>query len=160
ERLPSILGTPSPGERAGAETFDGAGEVAVFPGDLPDDAQDLFDPDKMPFTGLTAGEGQDVDYRFVRFRPRALERSETGEPALPPHRPRPRAALPAGGPPRMSAEHRKPAAFRLDDPQVVVAAREGDDAEAHARPRRAKLLVTPAPEPALPAVIAPAPRRR
>jgi putative membrane protein len=60
----------------------------------------------------------------------------------------------------MSAEHRKPAAFRLDDPQVVVAARDDDSDDPHARPRRGKVLVTPAPEPQLPAVIAPAPRRR
>jgi len=60
-------------------------------------------------------------------------------------------------------DHRKPAAFRLDDPHVVVAPRDRDDAEPQARARRAKVLVTPAPEtPSLPAVVPPAvrPRRR
>jgi hypothetical protein len=37
EKLPSILGTPAPGEIAGGETFDGNTEVATFPGDLPAD---------------------------------------------------------------------------------------------------------------------------
>jgi predicted YcjX-like family ATPase len=83
ERLPSILGTPAAGEHAGVETFDGASDIAVFPGDLPDEAQDLFDPAKAPFRGLTAGAAQDADYRFLRFRPPALEAADAGEPALP-----------------------------------------------------------------------------
>jgi uncharacterized protein len=83
DRLPSILGTPSPGERAGLDTFDGASEVAVFPGDLPDDAQGLFDLDGKAFRGLTAGEAHAADYRFLRFRPPAVTALAAGEPALP-----------------------------------------------------------------------------
>jgi len=83
DRLPSILGTPATGEHAGTQTFDGATDVAVFPGDLPDDAQNLFDPDQAPFKGLTAGTEQEADYRFLRFRPPALETAGPGEPALP-----------------------------------------------------------------------------
>jgi predicted YcjX-like family ATPase len=83
ERLPSILGTPSPGERAGADTFDGASEVAVFPGDLPDDTDALFGPDGAAFRGLTAGDPLAADYRFLRFRPPAVAARQTGEPALP-----------------------------------------------------------------------------
>jgi len=54
---------------------------------------------------------------------------------------------------------RKPAAFRLDDPQVVVAPRDGDD---DTRTRRgATVLVTSAPEtPTLPAVIPSVPPRK
>jgi len=55
---------------------------------------------------------------------------------------------------------RRPAAFRLDDPQVVVAPADVADDE---RPsaRGAQVLVTPAPDaPALPAVIPAAPRKR
>jgi len=37
DKLPSILGTPSPGESANGEIFDGETEVATFPGDLPAD---------------------------------------------------------------------------------------------------------------------------
>ena len=71
ERLPSIVGTPSRGERAGRETFDGANEVAVFPGDLPDDAEGLFGMGEG-FRGLTAGEPHAADYRFLNFRPPAV----------------------------------------------------------------------------------------
>ncbi|MCZ8315151.1 YcjX family protein [Phreatobacter sp.] len=60
ESLPCIVGTPLPGERAGAETFTGTEEVAVFPGALPADPTILFD-------GPDAFRGE--DYRFVRFLP-------------------------------------------------------------------------------------------
>ena len=52
--------TTVPGERAGAETFTGTEEVAVFPGALPADPAALFD-------GPDAFRGE--DYRFVRFLP-------------------------------------------------------------------------------------------
>src|SRR5438128_387814 len=42
DKLPSILGTPSCGEIAGGEAFDGNTEVATFPGDLPADPEQLF----------------------------------------------------------------------------------------------------------------------
>ena len=42
DKLPSILGTPAPGESANGETFDGETEVATFPGDLPADPEELF----------------------------------------------------------------------------------------------------------------------
>jgi putative membrane protein len=54
---------------------------------------------------------------------------------------------------------RRPAAFRLDDPQVVVAPREPAD-DATRSSTRGKVLVTPVPDaPALPAVLPAAPRR-
>jgi putative membrane protein len=60
----------------------------------------------------------------------------------------------------MSTEQRRPAAFRLDDPQVVVAPREPLDEAPRPSPR-GKVVVTPAPDaPALPAVIPSVPRRR
>jgi putative membrane protein len=58
---------------------------------------------------------------------------------------------------------RKPAAFRLDDPQVVVSGPPGESEDARTRRRpRTGVLVTPATEPAaLPAVLTPPrPRRR
>jgi len=61
----------------------------------------------------------------------------------------------------MSTEQRKPAAFRLDDPQVVLAPREPTDDPARPSLRGAKVRVTPTPDaPALPAVIPPGPARR
>jgi predicted YcjX-like family ATPase len=82
EKLPSILGTPIDGEVAGGETFDGATEVATFPGDLPADPEQLFRSDSA-FRGLTAATPDKADFRFLRFRPPLLEREDAGEPVLP-----------------------------------------------------------------------------
>ena len=94
--LPCILGVPAPGDRAencdlkrpGGKVFDGMTfdsmtEVAVFPGELPSDPDDLFAPGAAPFRGLTAASAEEVDFRFVRFRPPPLETSGDGAPALP-----------------------------------------------------------------------------
>jgi len=53
----------------------------------------------------------------------------------------------------MSEQHRRPAAFRLDDPNVVVSAEEG-------RAARGTVRVMVEPEPSLPAVVAPDPPPR
>jgi predicted YcjX-like family ATPase len=83
ESLPSIIGTPAAGETAGGRVFDGNSEVAVFPGDLPETANDLFHPDSEGFRGLTASSADNADYRFLRFRPPVLERTSDGVPTLP-----------------------------------------------------------------------------
>jgi uncharacterized protein len=74
EVLPCIVGVPMPGERIGDTTFNGREEAAVFPGDLPADAQEALRPGAPP-AGL----------HFVRFRPpRVLPPGPDGEaPALP-----------------------------------------------------------------------------
>ena len=82
DRLPSILGTPIKGERAGSETFDGETEVATFPGDLPADLDHLF-TDHPSFRGLTAASPEETDYRFMRFRPPLLQHASGETPALP-----------------------------------------------------------------------------
>ena len=82
DRLPSILGTPVPGETAGNETFDGDTEVATFPGDLPSDPDALFDGGGA-FQGLSSAQAESADFRFLRFRPPLLERDGSGEGALP-----------------------------------------------------------------------------
>ena len=74
ERLPSIIGTPLPGERVNGEMFDGQAEIAVFPGDLPADPETVLRPDAGP-TAL----------RFVRFRPPKLERTAEGMTLSLPH---------------------------------------------------------------------------
>jgi predicted YcjX-like family ATPase len=43
EQLPSIIGTPLPGEKLDGRVFDGAGEIAMFPGDLPDKPETAFE---------------------------------------------------------------------------------------------------------------------
>ncbi|MGY3135488.1 putative YcjX-like family ATPase [Bradyrhizobium sp. USDA 4501] len=80
DRLPSILGTPAPGEVANGERLDGETEVATFPGDLPDNPEELFNGG---FRGLSSSDTEAVDYRFLRFRPPKLERNGDAEPVLP-----------------------------------------------------------------------------
>jgi predicted YcjX-like family ATPase len=82
DKLPSILGTPIPGETATGETFDGNTEVATFPGDLPADPATLFDGEAA-FRGLASAPPGKSDFRFLRFRPPRIERQDAGEPALP-----------------------------------------------------------------------------
>jgi predicted YcjX-like family ATPase len=82
EELPSIVGVPAAGESAGGTTFDGNAEAATFPGDLPDDPQSLFDRDGA-FKGLSSTGLDNADYRFLRFRPPALEQGPDGVPSLP-----------------------------------------------------------------------------
>jgi len=82
DKLPSILGTPAPGEIANGETFDGETEVATFPGDLPADPEALFAGDNA-FRGLSSAKAEKADFRFLRFRPPQLERDGAEEPALP-----------------------------------------------------------------------------
>jgi uncharacterized protein len=82
DKLPSILGTPAPGEKANGEAFDGNTEVATFPGDLPADPEQLFAGDGA-FRGLASASAEKTDYRFLRFRPPQLEREGADEPALP-----------------------------------------------------------------------------
>jgi hypothetical protein len=84
DTLPCILGVPAAGEHAGGQTFDGKTEVAVFPGDLPADPNDVFAENAPAFRGLAgAGGPADADFRFVRFRPPPLETGRDGAPALP-----------------------------------------------------------------------------
>ena len=81
DKLPSILGTPASGEMANGETFDGNTEVATFPGDLPDDPEQLFNGEA--FRGLSSAAADKADFRFLRFRPPQLENEGPDGPALP-----------------------------------------------------------------------------
>jgi len=82
DRLPAIIGTPIAGETSGAETFDGATEVATFPGDLPEDVEALLG-NPNGFRGLSAASADNADFRFLRFRPPALNAQAGDAPALP-----------------------------------------------------------------------------
>jgi len=82
EKLPSILGTPAASEIAGGEAFDGNTEVATFPGDLPDDPEQLF-AGEAAFAGLSSASAEKTDFRFLRFRPPQLESQGAEGPVLP-----------------------------------------------------------------------------
>jgi predicted YcjX-like family ATPase len=82
DKLPSILGTPAPGEKTNGEAFDGNTEVATFPGDLPADPDALFAGDGA-FRGLSSAAAEKTDYRFLRFRPPQLACANPQAPALP-----------------------------------------------------------------------------
>lgn len=81
--LPAIVGTPLAGEQADGRVFDGQSEIVIHPGDLPDDPETIFGTGEHGFRGLASASSDDVDYRFLRFRPPLLERTEAGIPALP-----------------------------------------------------------------------------
>jgi uncharacterized protein len=75
--LPAIVGTAIPGETADGREFDGKQEIAVFPGDLPDDFGNVLERDvRQEKSGI--GE-----FRFIRFRPPALETDSEGNAVLP-----------------------------------------------------------------------------
>ncbi|GGC84371.1 YcjX family protein [Chelatococcus reniformis] len=66
-RLPAITGTPEAGEVIGGETFDGQTEAAIFPGELPERPQAVFDGAVAPGS-----------LRFPRFRPPKLTNDPAG----------------------------------------------------------------------------------
>src|SRR5690606_15281373 len=67
-----IIGVPEAGETLDGTTYDGRTEIALFPGDLPEDPDSVFAPDGA------------VDLRFLRFLPpQKLEHGAEGAPVLP-----------------------------------------------------------------------------
>ena len=62
EALPSIAGIPKQGEKIGKKTYNGTEEIALFPGDLPDNPRDAL-----------RAEGDPVETVFLRFRPPVLK---------------------------------------------------------------------------------------
>ncbi|MFN4010437.1 MAG: YcjX family protein [Pannonibacter sp.] len=96
EDLPAILGTPLPGEAVNGDKYDGRTEIAMFPGDLPEDADSLFqtlESESSPaavdseseLQRLQEKEKDQTGLRFVRFRPPALERTAEGLTLSLPH---------------------------------------------------------------------------
>ncbi|ODT69010.1 MAG: amino acid regulated cytosolic protein [Pelagibacterium sp. SCN 63-23] len=72
ETLPTLIGTPLKGEVLDGLTYDGKTEIALFPGDLPERPDSLFE------------DGNPVALNFLRFAPPAkLERNAAGDPVLP-----------------------------------------------------------------------------
>lgn len=72
ETLPTLIGTPLKGEVLDGTEYDGNTEIALFPGDLPERPDSLFE------------DGNPVTLNFLRFTPpQRLERNATGDPVLP-----------------------------------------------------------------------------
>ena len=88
ETLPVIIGTPLKGETIGGETFDGKTETAIFPGDLPENIDSIFEASRRlttekqpraagPLRALPAakarahGRGPDTVAAAYPARPRA-----------------------------------------------------------------------------------------
>ena len=77
ETLPCIIGTPLKGERLGERVFNGEEELAIFPGDLPDDPELAISPGR-----LAAGA---ANAHFVRFRPPKQPAPQFGQSSVLPH---------------------------------------------------------------------------
>lgn len=72
ETLPTLIGTPLKGEVLDGTAYDGKTEIALFPGDLPERPDSLFE------------NGNPVALNFLRFAPpQRLERNAAGDPVLP-----------------------------------------------------------------------------
>jgi predicted YcjX-like family ATPase len=74
DRLPCIVGVPLKGERLGSRVFDGKEQLAIFPGDLPDDPALALSPEWLD-SGASAAH-------FVRFRPQRQTALEFGQSAV------------------------------------------------------------------------------
>jgi predicted YcjX-like family ATPase len=72
ERHEVIVGTPAKGEVLDGTTYDGQTEIALFPGDLPEHPDSLFE------------DGRPVALNFLRFEPpQRLEKNAEGNVVLP-----------------------------------------------------------------------------
>jgi len=84
--LPAILGTPLPGERINGEQYDGLSEIAMFPGDLPQEPGKLFELNEDGSEEATQETGlQDPALRYLRFRPPKLDTTAEGLTLSLPH---------------------------------------------------------------------------
>jgi uncharacterized protein len=72
EKLNVVIGTPEAGERLGDVVYDGRSEIALFPGDLPENPDSVLE------------RADPVHLNFLRFNPpRVVERTADGDPVLP-----------------------------------------------------------------------------
>jgi predicted YcjX-like family ATPase len=86
-RLPVIVGTPIAGEKINGEIFDGEKKTAIFPGDLPENPDILFEVLETASRSrvATAAEPLMPELNFVRFRPPHLEETRGGLKLSVPH---------------------------------------------------------------------------
>ena len=73
ELLKTIIGVPRDGESLGDKSYNGETEIALFPGELPQKPESVFDED-APHIG---------QLKFLRFRPPTPQTTETGAIKLP-----------------------------------------------------------------------------
>lgn len=72
QTLPTLIGTPLKGEVLDGQAYDGKTEIALFPGDLPERPDSLFEG------------GEPVALNFLRFTPpQKLDRNSNGDVVLP-----------------------------------------------------------------------------
>lgn len=74
ETLRAVAGVPEAGEQVGDDIFDGEAEAAIFPGELPETAEAIFQ-----------GAIEPGSLRFPRFRPPRLPVDAAGRMAKMPH---------------------------------------------------------------------------
>ena len=74
EALPVIVGYPLAGESLGKQKFDGKTQTALFPGDLPEDPNEVLQDDHQP-----------GDLNFLRFTPPKVEKTVEGMTLYLPH---------------------------------------------------------------------------
>jgi len=75
--LPCIFGYPLAGEKIDSRTFDGTEEYGIFPGDLPEDPDDLAHLERAKF--------ESHQIQIVRFRPPEISPGGNGKPGSLPH---------------------------------------------------------------------------
>ncbi|ESR26755.1 YcjX family protein [Lutibaculum baratangense] len=87
ELLDCIVGVPEKGQRVGHETFDGESEIAIFPGDLPEDPEAVFARAEGAMFDVPGpvSSAEAEAYRFIRFRPPRRERTAEGIKLSLPH---------------------------------------------------------------------------
>jgi predicted YcjX-like family ATPase len=78
--LPVIVGTPISGETIAGEIFDGVKKTAIFPGDLPENPEALFESIESGRRNV-----QLPDVNVVRFRPPSLDETGGGIKLSVPH---------------------------------------------------------------------------
>ncbi|WP_181702318.1 YcjX family protein [Chthonobacter albigriseus] len=93
EDLPSIQGTPQAGETIDGRTYHGGETITLFPGDLPENPDVLFEavqramPEGAPVDARSPAATETLipDMRFLRFRPPRLETTAEGVTLSLPH---------------------------------------------------------------------------
>ncbi len=86
EMLDCIVGVPEAGQTVNGELLDGTEEIAIFPGDLPENPDSVFEtPESIFQVPESVSEEAAETYRFIRFRPPRVQRTAEGATLSLPH---------------------------------------------------------------------------